>query len=242
MLGARTAVATVAGYPLGLADAYDRYAAPLYGYCHWMLNKPAAAAGAVEHAFATVATVFGDLRDLDQVRPWLYAVAREECFRRLRATGHSWSANFVSQPADFSGVSAQAELRTLTRTILDELKPHQREVVELSLRRDLNDADLAIVLNVSWSQAHALSSRARSHLEDPLRALLVARTGREDCPVLNELLAGWDGQLTEQTRDLVCPHIVQCQTCADHRPRALRRGRCQPVAVAAPPLHCGSRY
>ena len=233
----QNALDIVAGYPPGLANAYDQYAAPLYGYCHWMLNKPADAAGAVEHAFATAATELGDLRDLDEVRPWLYAVARDECYRRLRTMGHPWSANFISQPANFSGVSAQAELRTLIETVLGGLKPHQREVVELSLRRDLNDADLAMVLNLSWSQAHALSSRARSHLEDPLRALLVARTGREDCPVLNELLTGWDGQLTEQTRDLVVRHIGQCQTCADHMPGALRRGALSVLLPsAAPPL------
>jgi lipopolysaccharide exporter len=225
-----------AGYPLGLADAYDQCAAPLYGYCHWMLNKPADAAGVVEHTFATVATELGDLRDLDKVRPWLYAVARDDCYRRMRATGYFWSSNFASQPADFSGVAAHAELRTLTRTILGELKPHQREIVELSLRRGLSDADLAIVLGVSWSQARALSARARSHLEDPLRALLVARTGREGCMVLNKLLTGRDGQLTEQTRDLVVRHIGECQTCADHMPGVHRKAWSVLLPSAAPPL------
>jgi anti-sigma factor RsiW len=32
--------------------------------------------------------------------------------------------------------------------------------------------------------------------------------------VLGELLADWDGQLTEQTRDLVLWHIGECRTCA----------------------------
>jgi hypothetical protein len=31
--------------------------------------------------------------------------------------------------------------------------------------------------------------------------------------VLGELLADWDGQLTEQTRDLVVWHIGECRTC-----------------------------
>jgi lipopolysaccharide exporter len=232
----QNAVTIVAGDLPGLADAYDRYAAPLYGYCHLLLNKPTDAAGAVEHAFAAAAAEFDDLRDLDEVRPWLYRTARDECYRRLRATGHFWSANFVSQPADFSGVSAQAELRTLTRTILGELKPHQREVVELTLRCDLNDADLAVVLNLSWNQARALSSRARSQLEDPLRALLVARTGRDGCPVLNELLTGRDGQLTEQTRGLVVRHIGQCQTCTDYMPGVHRKAWSVLLPSAAPPL------
>jgi hypothetical protein len=36
------------------------------------------------------------------------------------------------------------------------------------------------------------------------------------------LLADWDGQLTEQTRDLVGGHVEQCETCAAHGPGALR--------------------
>jgi hypothetical protein len=46
--------------------------------------------------------------------------------------------------------------------------------------------------------------------------------GREACSVVGELLADWDGQLTEQTRDLVVWHIEQCQTCANHGLGALR--------------------
>ena len=91
-------MAVAAGDLTGLADAYDRYAVPLYGYCHWMLQEPTDAADAVEHAFVTAATEFDDLSDPGELRPWLYGVARDECYRRLRAMGHSWSAR-RRQPA-----------------------------------------------------------------------------------------------------------------------------------------------
>ena len=68
----------------------------------------------------------------------------------------------------------------------------------------------------------ALASRARGRLEEALGALHIALTGREACPVLGELLADWDGQLTEQTRDLVVWHIEECQTCAHHGWGAMR--------------------
>jgi anti-sigma factor RsiW len=70
------------------------------------------------------------------------------------------------------------------------------------------------VLGVSQSGAHDLASRAKGRLEEALGALHIALTGREACPVLGELLADWDGQLTEETRDLVVWHIGECQTCA----------------------------
>ena len=125
-------------------------------------------------------------------------------------------------PGHVHGDQGQAELRSLIHSILAGLKPREREVIELSLRHDLDDNDLAIVLGMSQSRTHDLASRARGRLEEALGALHIALTGREACPVLGELLADWDGQLTEQTRDLVVWHIGECQTCAHHGWGAMR--------------------
>ena len=125
-------------------------------------------------------------------------------------------------PGHVNGDQGQAELRSLIHSILAGLRPREREVIELGFRHDLNDDDLAIVLGVSPSRAHDLAARARDRLEEALGALHIALTGREACPVLGELLAGWDGQLTEQTRDLVVWHIGECQTCANHGWGAMR--------------------
>jgi RNA polymerase sigma factor (sigma-70 family) len=132
----------------------------------------------------------------------------------------------ISQPAydtgHIRGDQGQAELRSMIHSVLAGLKPREREVIELSFRHDLDDDDLAIVLGMPQSRAHELASRARGRLEEVLGALHIALTGREACPVLGELLADWDGQLTEQTRDLVVWHIGECQTCARHGWGAMR--------------------
>ena len=132
----------------------------------------------------------------------------------------------IGQPAYLSGHvhgdRGQAELRSLIHSVLAGLSPGEREAIELSFRHDFNDNDLAIVLGLSQSRAHALASRARGRLEEALGALHIALTGRQDCPVLGELLADWDGQLTEETRDLVVWHIEECKTCAQHGWGAMR--------------------
>ena len=329
--------AITAGDPAGIAMAYDRYGAALYGYCHWMLHDSADAAESLQDTFVLAATTLSDLPEPSKLRPWLFALARNECRRRIRPrsvtrdeadaanqradggqradeVGRPTDATVqfpvvsepihepadatvqfravsepihepadatvqfraVSQPihqpadatvqfravsepihqpadatmpfrmvsqladatmqfrvvseptdatdglADVNGYLGQAELRALIRSILADLKPREREVIELSFRHDLYDNDLAIVLGVSWSRAHALASRARGRLEKSFGALRTALAGREACPVVGELLADWDGQLTEQTRDLVVWHIEQCQTCANHGRGALR--------------------
>jgi hypothetical protein len=125
-------------------------------------------------------------------------------------------------PAQVNGDRGQAELRSLISSILAGLKSREREVIELSFRHGLDDNDLAIALGVSLRRAHALASHVRGRLEEALKALHVALTRREACPVLGGLLADWDGQLTEQTRDLVVWHIEECQTCARHEWGAMR--------------------
>ena len=132
----------------------------------------------------------------------------------------------ISQPADGvahpAGRGEEAELRSLIHSILAGLKPREREVIELSFRHDLHDDDLAIALGVSSSRAQAMAARARSQLEQALSVMHIALTRRAACPVLGDLLADWDGQLTEETRELVGWHIKECQTCAQHEWGALR--------------------
>ena len=353
--------AITAGDPAGIAMAYDTYAAALYGYCHWMLHDSAAAAGALKDTFVIASATFSKLSEPSKLRPWLFALARNECRRRIRPTsaacdeesdavGQSADAAgdlsdvtvqfravgpvadaagdpsdvtvqfravgpvadaagdpsdvtvqfravgpvadaagdpsdvtvqfravgpvadaagdpsdvtvqfravgpvadaagdlsdvtvqfpVISQLADpimpfrvigqptygqghVNGDQRQAELRSLIHSILATLKPREREVIELSFRHDLNENDLAIVLGVPQSRAHELAARARGRLEEALGALHIALTGREACPVLGGLLADWDGQLTEQTCDLVVWHIGECQTCAHHGWGAMR--------------------
>jgi RNA polymerase sigma factor (sigma-70 family) len=213
-----------AGDPAGLAAAYDTYAARLYGYCRWILREPAPAADALLETFAIAADHLGDLRDASQLRVWLYSTARDECYRRVSTAGPGFdeTADEISQAADSGRRAEQAEVRRLIRETLAELKPHEHEVIELSVRHSLDEAEVAAVLDVSWSRAHALASRAREHLGKTLDALLIARTRRKSCPVLGALLTDWNGWLTAQTRKLTALHIEHCETCASHRHGALR--------------------
>ena len=70
--------------PAGLAMAYDGYAAALYGYCHWMLHDSAEAAEAFVDTFIIAAATLSALADPAALHPWLFALARSECRRRIR--------------------------------------------------------------------------------------------------------------------------------------------------------------
>jgi DNA-directed RNA polymerase specialized sigma24 family protein len=79
--------AIVAGDPEGIAEVYDRYAAPLYAYCSFMLPGPGDAAAAVRDTFLIATVRLEGLRDPGKLRSWLLAVARNECLRRRSAAG-----------------------------------------------------------------------------------------------------------------------------------------------------------
>jgi RNA polymerase sigma factor (sigma-70 family) len=241
--------AIVAGDLSGLAAAYDEHAESLYGYCRWMLGEPEDAADALENTFVVAAGRLERLRDPRKLRPWLYAVARNECHSRLRASevGLGEDTGLPDPASDIGpGVEAgareraeRAELARLVRTALDELSPGEREVIELDLRHDLQGADLAAVLGVPRNQAHTLASRARGELEAALGPLFVARTGRRGCAELDLLLDGWDGQLTGSARRLVSRHIAECDTCAERSHGALQaavRYGMAPLAALPPEL------
>jgi RNA polymerase sigma factor (sigma-70 family) len=217
--------AIVAGYPAGLAAAYDSYAAPLYAYCRSLLAEPADAADAVQDTFLIAAAKLDGLRDPDRLRPWLYAVARNESFRRLRASARmadlGEAGEMTDASADVFAGAERDELQDLVRAAIAGLNPGEREVIELSLRHELDGADLADALGIPLNQAHALASRARGQLERSLGALLVARTGRRACAELASLLAGWNGQMTVLLRKRVSRHIERCETCGERKRREL---------------------
>jgi RNA polymerase sigma factor (sigma-70 family) len=217
--------AIVAGDPAGLAEAYDRYAMPLYSYCRSILREPADAADAVQDTFLVATAKVRDLRDPAKLRSWLYAVARNECLRRLRAGnalhGLDEAADMPTQTAEIGAATERADLQQLVRAAIDGLNPGERDVIELSLVHELDGDELAGALGVSRNHAHALLSRARSQLERSLGALIVARTGRAACADLNAMLAGWDGKLTVLMRKRISRHIEQCEVCGERKRREL---------------------
>ena len=217
--------AIVAGDPAGLAEAYDRYAMPLYSYCRSILREPADAADAVQDTFLVATAKLRDLRDPVKLRSWLYAVARNECLRRLRAGnalhGLEEAADIPAQTAEIGAATERAELQQLVRAAMAGLNQGERDVIELSLVHELDGDELAGALGVSRNHAHALLSRARSQLERSLGALVVARTGRGVCAELDAMLTGWDGQLTVLMRKRISRHIEHCEICGERKRREL---------------------
>jgi RNA polymerase sigma factor (sigma-70 family) len=219
------AAAIVAGDPAGLAEAYNRYADPLYNFCRAILREPADAADAVHDTFVIAACRLSGLEDPERLRSWLYAVARNECLRKLRGVSRQEPlekiADLPDEATDIATDAEQAELRALVREALNGLGPAEREILELQIRQGLTNGESASILGISCNHLHALLSRARDQLEISLGVLAVARTGRRDCPVLDAMLQGWDGRLTIPLRKRVNQHVRRCVVCSERRHREM---------------------
>ncbi|HEX3961130.1 MAG TPA: sigma-70 family RNA polymerase sigma factor [Trebonia sp.] len=233
----------VAGDPSGLAAAYDQYAAALYAYCCTLLHEPADAADAVQDTFVIASSRLAGLRDPERLRPWLYAVARNECLRRLRyrramapLDEMADGPDLADETADVSGEAERADLRALMRTAIGGLNAAEREIIGLQLAQGLDIGEVAAVLGVSRNHAHSLLSRARTQLEASLEVILVGRTGRSECAELDAILRDWDGNLTTTLRKRVHRHIGDCDVCTTRRGLVLSPaafGVAGPVLLAA---------
>jgi RNA polymerase sigma factor (sigma-70 family) len=229
--------AATAGDRNAFAAVYDRYADRLHDFCWGLLRDRDEAADATQDAFLVAAERLGQLRDPERLRPWLYAVARSQALRRLRARSRvapEEEMTDLPDPAPGPERSAErADLRQLVWDAAGGLSPRDRALLDLHLRHGLEGAELGQAMNIEPGHAYVLLSRLRDQVERSLGAFLVARLGRDDCPELSSILSDWDGRFSPLIRKRVARHVDTCEVCGP-----ARRRLASPVALlaAVPPL------
>jgi RNA polymerase sigma factor (sigma-70 family) len=167
----------------------------------------------------------GQLRDPDRLLPWLFAIARHVCYRRLRERNREMPVDIESDAltADTDlerGLSAE-EARALVWAAAEGLNERDRAVLYLNTSEGLEGADLAAALGVQHANPYSLLNRAKRQLERAITTLLVARFGRRDCAPLSEMLAEWDGSLTPLLRKRLMRHLATCAACRRTQSRVL---------------------
>ena len=237
---AELARAAATGDRQAFAMIYDRYADRLHDFCVGMVRDRDAAADCVQDVFCAAATQLPKLRDPDRLRPWLYAIARNEALRCIRDRRREQASDELpeaaSQDAGPDTLAARHELANLIAEAAGGLVDRDRTVLELAYRHGLDGPELADALEVSPGAANKMVSRLRTTIETSLGALLVARRAQhtaDKCPELAAILADWDGRFSVLMRKRICRHIESCPTCDDERRRLVN-----PVALlgAAPIL------
>jgi RNA polymerase sigma factor (sigma-70 family) len=236
--------AAAAGDRAAFAGIYDRYADRLHDFCVGMLRDRDGAADCVQDTFCIAATRLQQLQQPDKLRPWLYAIARNEALRRIRErrreTPSDELPDAVSHEPGPDTLAARTELADLIAEAAGGLSDRDRAVLELVYRHGLDGPDLAEALGVSPTNATKMAYRLRETVERSLGALLVSRRARNTgggCPELASILEGWDGHFSMLMRKRIARHIESCPACDQERrrmvsPVALLGGA--PVFIPAP--------
>src|SRR6266571_1850811 len=242
------------------AYLYESFAAPLFDYCAGVLRDPWAAAEVVQDSLVAVDTQMDKLPDPDQVRLWLYSIARQHCLDKL--PGHQVKQSsrpdtvtldeFIGELAgstdrypDAGAVAAEREKLRIVTAALDSLADRDREVVNLAFRHGIADADLAAVLGVSRSRALALLTGAGTQFRASAMVIAVLRAGRPGCHVLEGIAGKGDPTttlLTPKVRRRLAHHVASCASCAQRRgDREFGPELVTAVPFTAPPVNLGLR-
>lgn len=224
--------------PRGLDGAYRRYADRLYAYVRSLIGDSVSAADLVQDTFVLASQHVGQLRDPGRLRPWLYAIARSQATRHLRHRMRTTTLDSIDEPAadpvEPAAAVQRAQVVELVRAAMAGLNEGDQEVAELAIRHEISAADIASILGVSVNHAHARLARVRAQLTVALGALVTARRRQGECPVLDEMLHGWDGRLTPLLRKRLNRHIQSCKTCAAARDERLSPATLLSGYAAAP--------
>jgi RNA polymerase sigma factor (sigma-70 family) len=209
------------------AVVYDRYGDRLHDFAYSMLRHREDAADAVADAFVLFAERLSQLREPDRLRPWLYAIVRSECLRRLKArkrVAHGDDEQLVEMADDAITPEESAERTALQQLVWDAsagLADRDRAILDLHLRQGLEGAELGEAMGVSANNAYVMLNRLRGQVDRSLGALLIARLGRDDCDELDGLLGDWDGSFSPLVRKRVARHVDRCDVCSERRKRIL---------------------
>jgi RNA polymerase sigma factor (sigma-70 family) len=209
------------------AAVYDRYGTKLYDFAYSMLRHREDAADAVADSFVLVAERLSQLRDPDRLRPWLYAIVRSECLRKLRArkrVAFGGEEQLIDMADDALTPDQEAERAAMQKIVWDAsagLADRDRALLDLHLRQGLEGAELGEAMGVSAANAYVMLNRLRAQVDRSLGALLIARLGRDDCDDLDTLLADWDGTFSPLVRKRVSRHVDDCDVCSKRRKKIL---------------------
>jgi DNA-directed RNA polymerase specialized sigma24 family protein len=168
----RLAAALRAGQ--GAERLYDSYGTGLFGYCWAMVGDADEAAGALTDTMLVATSHADALADPADLTAWVFALARNECLRR-RADAPPAASPYVCAPdADV--------LTMLVARALTDLRPADRELLDLTVRHRLSTAQLAHTLDIGKDDAAKLAEIAVTRFDQTLSTLFMASSGRLAVP------------------------------------------------------------
>lgn len=173
---ARDLTAARAGDHQAFARLYDRHAAVVFSLCRSRCGDDAE--DAVQETFIRAYQRLAQLNGPEQLRPWLYAIARRVCAERRRAASrrrnHEGIAGMIQTaqlraPATADNTADQVEQLERLTDAIESLPDHERLAVHLFYLDDDPVSAAAAALGLSRGGFYKLLARARKSLARQMR-------------------------------------------------------------------------
>ncbi|KAB2832937.1 MAG: sigma-70 family RNA polymerase sigma factor [Candidatus Dadabacteria bacterium] len=181
------AIFTEDGDEGAFSEIVDRYADRIYGTVLRILRDPSDAEDVLQEVFLILATKAGTFRRESKFSTWLYMVALNASYMRIRADKKIRSNEMSIEdyaPYDESGALSGVVLKDFSRipdrellsregveiimNAIDELPDQYRVVFHLMQEQGLRAAEIAEVLGISVSNVKSRLHRSRLYLRDRL--------------------------------------------------------------------------
>lgn len=197
---------------------YERHAPEIHDFLVRTVRDHAAAEDLTQTTFIRLMERGDSVREVEKVRPWLFTVAHNLAVThvtRRRPTDPIEAAFEIASgekgPEDEALAIAAA---ALVWDAAASLEPRQYAVLDLSVRRGFNVAEIAEVLEITPAHAAVVVHRAREALAQAIRLLVVVRQ-RRHCARLAELVPAGTDILTPDLRASVDRHMRRCDACKE---------------------------
>jgi RNA polymerase sigma-70 factor (ECF subfamily) len=164
---------------------YSHYSKPIYNFIRRLVGSLDEAEDLTQETFLKVYSELENLRDPDQFRFWLYRIARNEVYQRLRRRKRKVEVSIdndeisyfdflqdTSQELDPEGRVLSQELNDVIRVSLLSLKPKYRDVFVLAVFERMSYEDITKVVGRSLLSVKTDIYRARLAVKDAVRSYM----------------------------------------------------------------------
>jgi RNA polymerase sigma factor (sigma-70 family) len=187
---------------------YARHQPAILSFCRHLTGNREDAEDAVQHTFLSAYCQIAESDGTLELRPWLFAVARNRCLSLLRARTTRGTVALDDAAHATDGLTSEVEQRQELRELvgdLSRLPEQQRAALLLAQLDDMSHREIGAVLGVAPAKVKALVFQARSSLAS-------AREAREaSCSDIRSQLATAHGSALRRRK--LRRHVHECDGC-----------------------------
>ena len=216
------------------AELYQRYFRGLYDFTLRTLRDRDATTDVVQTTFVKAWTALRSPKGVENVKAWLYAVARnlaiDELRRRQRIAPGSgegeedpiYAIVDESRLSDPSVAVHDQELVDLVWESAAALSPSEYSLLDMHLRQGLDADEISEALGVAKGAVYTRLTRLRDSLDEAVTSSVLMKQARERCEDLDGLLTRLNAtELTREVKKAITEHSKDCPICSEVKRRMI---------------------